>query len=111
MSTAILGSQSSLEVASYASLNSMWSLDARDTADLPLAPPGIIPNYTDPPNDGGNPVVASLLTLVLAALAVAVRIFTKVKIVRKTGLDDCKLKMSHIKLILITTDCAVLALV
>lgn len=74
----------------------MWSLDVRDTADLPLAPPGVSPNYINPPNDGDNPVVASLLTPVLAALAVAVRIFTKLKIVRKTGFDDCKLKMLHV---------------
>lgn len=66
----------------------MWSVVARDTADLPVAPPGITPNYIDPPNNGYNAIVACILTLVLAAIAVAVRLFTKFAIVRKTGFDD-----------------------
>ena len=74
----------------------MWFLATRDTADLPVAPPGVTPNYIDPPNSGYALIVACLLTLVMAAIAVAVRVFTKVVILRKTGLDDCKLELSRV---------------
>lgn len=75
----------------------MWSLAVRDTAVLPVAPPGVIPNYIDPPNNGHTAAVASLLTLVLAYIAVAVRLFTKVRIVRKAGFDDCRFEMLHVQ--------------
>ena len=73
--------------------STMWPLIARDSAVLPQAPPGVEPNYINPPTSGGDPVITSLFTLVLAALAVAVRLFTKARIVRETGFDDCELEM------------------
>lgn len=91
----------------------MRPLIPRDTADLPVAPPGVTPNYIDPPNNGHTPITVCLFTLVLAAIAVAVRVFTKITIVRKTGLDDCKSEMLKptVNTDLATIDCAVLALV
>lgn len=39
-------------------------------------PPGVLPNFTDPPNLRRTGVVALLVTLVLSTLAVTMRIYT-----------------------------------
>lgn len=50
-------------------------------------PPGIIPNFTDPPNLHRTGVAVQ--ALLLSTFAVAIRIYTKARIMRQMAAADC----------------------
>jgi hypothetical protein len=62
-----------------------------DIMDLPaMAPPeGVVPNFENP--DSLRQPELAVVQLIVATLAVAIRIFTKYFIVRKMLVEDCKL--------------------
>ena len=64
-------------------------MDSEAFLDLPALPPppGITPNFVNPPNLRAP--AWSALQLVLATIAVAVRLYTKRFIVRRMLAEDC----------------------
>lgn len=58
----------------------------------PSFPPGVVPNYVDPVSRGYSKATdAALVSFVFAASAVALRIFTKLRVTHSPGWDDGKL--------------------
>lgn len=53
-------------------------------------PPGIIPNYVDPPNLEKEFYIDLILCLTISVLVVSMRMWTKARLVRKVQIEDCK---------------------
>lgn len=49
------------------------------------APPGVIPNYVDPVSRGHGAADAALVSLVFAAIVIALRLFTKICVTHIPG--------------------------
>lgn len=60
-----------------------------DTPAMP-APPGLKHNFINPPNLKTEFYVDLNLCLIIAILAVCMRIWTKVRLIRKVEIEDCK---------------------
>ena len=54
-------------------------------------PPGVIPNYDDPPTIARSLVAGLAIMIVVATLAFAARLFTRVWVMKQIQLDDCEL--------------------
>lgn len=54
-----------------------------------VPPPGVIPNFIDPPNLRHTAIAVQVVTLVLSTFAVAMRIYTKAYIKRQMAAADC----------------------
>ena len=54
-------------------------------------PPGLTSNYVDPPSKAIWGTVTTAVCLTVATLLVAMRLYTKVKVLKNLGWDDCKL--------------------
>jgi hypothetical protein len=52
-------------------------------------PPGVIPNFTDPPSRKDLCVGLAIANISIAALVVGIRLYTKVFCVKKLRLEDC----------------------
>ena len=57
-------------------------------------PPGVIPNFTNPPSNGHILIEVGSVLVALMLVFVGVRMYTKLKIVGKTTPDDCKYQNS-----------------
>lgn len=55
------------------------------------APPGVTPNFKNPDYFSGGIVPISAVFLTLSTLSVAARLYTKLKIIKVFGLEDCRL--------------------
>ena len=53
-------------------------------------PPNVVPNLINPPGLWRTGVAVETICLTLATIAVLMRVFTKLTIVRQIGLEDCK---------------------
>lgn len=53
-------------------------------------PPGIIPNYVDPPNLEKEFYIDLILCLTISVLVVSMRMWTKARLLRKVQIEDCK---------------------
>lgn len=53
-------------------------------------PPGVVPNFIDPPNLYDTAIAVQIVTLVLSTVAVAMRIYTKVRIIHQMAAADCR---------------------
>ncbi len=53
------------------------------------APPGVKPNFVDPPNLRGHYLVTIVSTVMISTCAILVRTYTKFRIIRKVGWEDC----------------------
>ena len=53
-------------------------------------PPGQVSNFVDPPYSGAKFVVVNCVFLPIALIALAVRTWTRVVVVRSVAWDDCK---------------------
>lgn len=65
-------------------------LQSRQDAPPSLAPPGVIPNYIDPPTIGNQIVVASMTPIGFAIIFVTLRLLIKWRVIKRLGWDDCK---------------------
>lgn len=54
-------------------------------------PPGFTSNFVNPPSKASWGIVTQALCLTLATLLVAMRLYTKLKVLRNPGWDDCEL--------------------
>ena len=54
-------------------------------------PPGLTSNYINPPSKAVWGTVTTSVCLTVATLLVAMRLYTKLRVLRNLGLDDCKL--------------------
>ena len=54
-------------------------------------PPGIIPNFIDPPSLYGINIAVNSTCLIVATICVAIRAYTKFVIMRIHGWEDCEL--------------------
>ena len=52
-------------------------------------PPGVIPNFIDPPNLDRTGTVVQLITLIVSTLAIIMRIYTKARILHQIAGADC----------------------
>lgn len=52
-------------------------------------PPGVFPNFVDPPNLRHTGVAVQIVTLILSTFAVAMRIYTKARIMHQMAAADC----------------------
>lgn len=53
-------------------------------------PPGIQPNYDNPPNIGPPLLGVGAVFIAIMLVFLAIRIYVKTKVVRKYSLDDCE---------------------
>ena len=53
-------------------------------------PIGITPNFVDPPNLHTTTVATVAVCVAFGILAVVIRLYTKILLLRSTNLDDCK---------------------
>ena len=60
-----------------------------------LPPPGVVPSHVDPYSDGPVLIIVGSILVAVMLLFVSVRIYTKVKIVRKSSPDDCESDLTH----------------
>ena len=72
-------------------------------------PPGVTPNFVDPPNLAGPSIVLITCAFFLIILAVSSRIYTKAVVVQKMVLEDCALAPMclhpPIEMALLTSNC------
>lgn len=61
-------------------------------------PPGMTPNFNDPPNLQHGVILTLALCTTLSTLTVMLRICTKLFIVRQTTIDDCIVFCSFTKI-------------
>ena len=54
-------------------------------------PPGVTPNFVNPPSFFTFSVVVVTLCLLFSTLAICMRMYTKLYIIRRVVLEDCKL--------------------
>ena len=52
-------------------------------------PPGVIPNFVDPPSIYPQIIVTLVLTLCISTLALAIRTYTKLRVIKAWHLEDC----------------------
>ena len=52
-------------------------------------PPGVVPNFVDPPNLYRTGVAVQIVTLILSTFAVAMRLYTKARMMRQMAAADC----------------------
>lgn len=58
-------------------------------------PPGITPNFANPPESYQDTIVATFtVCLVVATLALAARLYTNVRIVKSVAIEDCTTSMA-----------------
>ena len=61
------------------------------SAPAGVPPPGVVPNFVNPHRNSLTLIVVGSVSVALMMCFVAVRIYTKVAIVRKYSPDDCEL--------------------
>ena len=73
------------------SLSSAGGLAALAKTPALAPPPGVVPNFIDPYNQGPILLVIGSILLALMMILVTVRAYTKIFIQRKLSWDDCSL--------------------
>jgi hypothetical protein len=53
-------------------------------------PPGVLPNFINPPSFGTAMLAVEILFLVLPTLSIFIRLWTCIRINRKAHLEDCE---------------------
>jgi hypothetical protein len=64
-------------------------LQAKLNGPAMVPPPGTTPNFVNPANLNHVVVLTLILCMVFSTLAVAMRMYTKLFIIRKTAFEDC----------------------
>lgn len=102
----------------YATLNAPFKMTDTASNDTPAAdpPPGVTPNFVNPPSLHSVNLGVSIACLILMIVVVGVRTYTKAAILRDMRHEDCRLpRSSHIAALLLTLiviqDVALLVLV
>ena len=69
----------------------MASYNPAVLASIPAAkpPPGVVPNYKNPSSDGPILIIVGSVFIFIMLASVGARIFTKVRITRRSSPDDC----------------------
>lgn len=57
---------------------------------MAAVPSGVVPNYIDPPDYRKQTVILHSVVLTLITGAVAMRIYTRLVILKSIGIDDCR---------------------
>jgi hypothetical protein len=60
--------------------------------DMPALapPPGVVPNFVDPPTNRTAIFGVFVTCLVIMTLAVAIRMYTKIFMLKKLAVEDCE---------------------
>lgn len=63
-------------------------------SQIPAAtpPPGVIPNFIDPPSQAHLPRIFTYVTLPPMVLFLAMRMYVRIFVTNKIGLDDCEFR-------------------
>lgn len=88
------------EVKSYNPLVTMESIPAEKLQKLlqgpaGIPPPGVKPNLVNPPNQRISGQAAILVCGIVASIALFMRIYTRIFVIRKTNMSDCKIVPKH----------------
>ena len=62
-----------------------------DSIPAMIPPAGVVPNFVDPPTTAPQLYELLLFLLSIATVALAARLFTKVKIMKAVLIEDCKI--------------------
>ena len=74
-------------------------------------PPGIKPNFVNPPNLDKEFYIDLILCLTISVLAVCMRVWTKARVMRKFQIEDCKtLSPAHALFLSLILRCPLLSL-
>lgn len=65
-------------------------LDPNNTPALE-PPPGVVPNFVDPPTIVRPIIVGVSVMIVVSTLGFAARLFTKIRVMKQMQLEDCTL--------------------
>ena len=82
-----------LELDSYVMINEttmISSYQALLDAPAMVPPPGVVPNFVDPPNLRRLVIIMLTLFMAFSTLFILLRMYTKVFLLRKTAFEDCK---------------------
>jgi hypothetical protein len=52
-------------------------------------PPGVIPNFNNPPSTGYKVIITAMVTWGLASVFVLLRVIVKLRITRQWKIEDC----------------------
>jgi hypothetical protein len=55
-----------------------------------MPPPGVVSNLIDPVSTGYQQTTCNILCLIFVTLFVGLRIYTRIRLVKCVGWDDCK---------------------
>ena len=75
------------------------SLATLDGMPAALPPSGVVPDPEHPHSDGYILIVVGTILLTIMILSVCVRIYTKIRIVKKSSADDCKFRSKALRMI------------
>jgi hypothetical protein len=59
-------------------------------------PPGVVPNFIDPPTNRSTMLGVSTSMFLIATLAVAIRTYTKLFMIKRLALEDCKFRYASL---------------
>jgi hypothetical protein len=62
---------------------------SQPTVGVVPPPPGVTPNFVNPPSTGYKIIIATVVTWALATFSLCLRLYVKLRIVRMIKLDDC----------------------
>jgi len=67
-------------------------LSTMDLSNMPAAmpPPGVIPNFINPPSLKGELLIINVVFTTLMAIFVTIRLVSRGFITKQVGIDDCK---------------------
>lgn len=60
-----------------------------DTVGVVPPPPGVTPNFVNPPSTGYKVIITTVVTWALATFVLCLRVYVKLGIIRKIKIDDC----------------------
>lgn len=67
-------------------------MSGSDLSQIPSAapPPGVVPNFIDPPSQANVPRIFTYVTLPPMILFLAMRMYVRIFVTHTIGLDDCE---------------------
>jgi hypothetical protein len=62
---------------------------SQPTVGVVPPPPGVTPNFVNPPSTGYKVIITTVFTWALATLILCIRLYVKLRIIRMVKFDDC----------------------
>jgi hypothetical protein len=62
---------------------------SQPTVGVVPPPPGVTPNFVNPPSTGYRVIITTVCTWALATFVLCIRLYVKLRIIRIVRFDDC----------------------